>query len=86
LIDEVMAEMGKPSRWIPSDAPWLEPGLQIGSGSQHYGSGYMCELPVAVSQILDQQDEIAARAFIRRQFGRDGCDEATRIVEAMVLK
>jgi hypothetical protein len=41
-----------------------------------YGSGFYCELPVAISQVIEASGEEAARAFIARQFGREGCQEA----------
>jgi hypothetical protein len=37
------------------------------SGGQ-YGSGWLIELPVAVSSILDTQGEEAARAYVHERF------------------
>jgi hypothetical protein len=63
LIDDEIMKMG------------LSPRLRK-DGSHAYGSGYYLELPVSVSQILTDKGETAARAYIRRQFGKDGCQEA----------
>jgi len=46
----------------------------------HYGSGWYCEFPVAVSMQLDAHGEQAARNLIRSSMFGSGCKEAMRIV------
>jgi len=62
LIDDEIAKIGAAPRY--------------NEGRRNYGSGWYCELPAAVSSILDNRGEDAARVFVRRQFGKEGCQEA----------
>lgn len=54
LITGVASEMGRPA-----------PGINSG-----YGSAWMCEFPVQVSQILKQSGELAAKEFVRETFNQ----------------
>ena len=60
LISEVAISLGK-----------NVPGLNNG-----YGSGWVCELPVAVSQILDEQGRQAAESYLRSTFRAGDCSGA----------
>ena len=62
VIDTVAKEMGRRSPSLGHDAG--------------YGSGWLCELPVAVSQILDAQGEQAAKDYVRGCFDVHSCQDA----------
>lgn len=45
-----------------------------------YGSGWFCELPVAVSRVLADQGEEAAKRYVLGMFGPEGCSDAVQKV------
>lgn len=51
----------------------------------NYGSAYFCELPVAVSEVIDAHGVEAARRYVQGQFGERGCEAAFRHVRGSRL-
>lgn len=67
IIDQAAIALGRPS--ISSQFP-----------AGHYGSGFYCELPAAVSLIIDRDGVEAARAYALQVFGPEGCQGAMDMV------